>query len=54
MRVFCRIVEIRSCTDGPAHVIDWADNHDSVIVSGNAIWQGNMALKGKLTCSNRC
>lgn len=43
----CRIVEIRSCTPGPALVVDWGSNHDSVIVTGNAIFEGNMAFKGK-------
>lgn len=42
----CRIVEIRSCTSGPAHVVDWAGNHDSIIVTGNAVFEGNMLFKG--------
>lgn len=43
----CRIVEVRSCTTGPANVVDWAGNHDSVVVTGNVFFQGNMVLKGK-------
>jgi hypothetical protein len=43
----CRIVEIRSCTTGPANVVDFSDNHDSVVVTGNAIFEGNMAFKGE-------
>jgi hypothetical protein len=43
-----RIVEIRACSDGPAYVVDWAGNDGAIMVSGNAIWEGNMAFKGGL------
>jgi hypothetical protein len=32
-------------------VVDWAGNHDTIIVTGNAIFEGNMLFRGKLVCN---
>eukprot|EP00878_Enallax_costatus_P007009 GHUV01007345.1.p1 GENE.GHUV01007345.1~~GHUV01007345.1.p1 ORF type:complete len:1094 (+),score=299.39 GHUV01007345.1:294-3575(+) len=41
-----RIVEVRACHPGGAYTIDWNDQHDAVIVSGTAIFEGDLVMKG--------
>lgn len=42
----CRIVEVRSCHSGGVYTIDWNGNHDSVMISGTAIFEGDLLMKG--------
>lgn len=43
---FCRIVEVRSCHPGGVYTIDWSYNQDAILITGTAIFEGDVVMKG--------